>query len=124
MLNPANRFHAAISVLCGSGELKQRLVSAYLDNLAQIEKNDLPPDIRKCFSDLRERMSSVAPLNGEGAVRASVRKMSVAEADKCARMVADMHVEIMRCVDDAQTSLPLEAHERDIAPPPFLVNSV
>ena len=123
MLNPAHRFHAAISVLCGRGELKQRLVSAYQDNLAELEDSELPIDVRQAFSELRERLSCVAPLNGEGPIRASVRKMSVDEADACARMVADIHLEVLRLVDDTQATLPLEAAERDVAAPPFLVKS-
>jgi hypothetical protein len=123
MLNPAHRFHAAVLVLCGRGELKQRLISAYQDHLADLEDSELPNDVRQIFSELRERLSCVAPLNGEGAIRASVRKMSVDEADKCARLVAEIHIEVMRLVDDTQATLPLEVAEQTAAAPPFLVKS-
>ena len=77
MLNPVDRFHAAISVLCGHGDIKQRLVAAYQENLAPIEDIELPPDLQETFAELRSLLRRVAPLNGEGAVRASVRKMSL-----------------------------------------------
>ena len=123
MLNPAHRFHAAISVLCGHGELKQRIVTAYQDNLAQIEDKELPPNVRQSFAELRDLLSRVAPLNGEGAVRASVRKMSVKEADRCARMMAQLHFDIMSSAGASQEMLPLEVSERSAVAPPFLVKS-
>jgi hypothetical protein len=123
MLDPAQRFHTAVSVLCGHGDIKQRLVTAYQDNLEQIDDNDLPPTVRQPFADLRILLHRVAPLNGEGPVRASVRKMSVEEADQCARMMVDMHADVMRSVDDATETLPLDITDQAVTAPPFLVKS-
>ena len=80
----ADRFHAAVRVLAGAGSIKQRLVSAYRDNLDDIHEDDMPPPVQADFAALRERLHRVTPLNGEGAVCATVRKMSSAEASCCA----------------------------------------
>ncbi|MDH3748542.1 MAG: hypothetical protein OER97_10075 [Gammaproteobacteria bacterium] len=123
MTNYVNRFYTAVSVLAGDGHIKQRLTRAYQDNLAEIEDDELPLAIRERFTELTKRMHSVAPLNGEGAVRASVRKMSCPEAGECAVSVFALYTDILRHADGDQEDLPLS---RDVAEvvPPFLVKSV
>ncbi len=81
MSNHVNRFYTAVSVLAGHGHIKQRLIKAYEENLAVINADELPAAIRQPFADLGHMMSGVEPLNGEGAICASVRKMSVDEAN-------------------------------------------
>jgi hypothetical protein len=67
-------------------------------------------------------MSQVDPLNGEGRIRASVRKMSIVEADACAQKLLGLYSDIIRYEDSAQESLPLSMTEH-VAVPPFLVKS-
>ena len=76
----ADRFYAAVAVLAGHGHIKQRLIKAYEDNLVAISEDELPIAVKQTFSDLKHQLNRVTPLNGEGAVCASVRKMSVDEA--------------------------------------------
>ena len=123
MPNNLDRFYGAVSVLCGHGHIKQRLVTAFMDNLEQIEEDDLPAAVKQPFVDLRSLMSQVAPLNGEGAIRASVRKMSIIEADECAQVMVDLYVQMLRFADLARASLPHQA-DKTAALPPFLVKSV
>ncbi len=85
MSNQANCFYAAVSVLASHGDIKQRLVKAYEENLAFIEEEDLLIAVKQSFADLRHIMSRVDPVKAEGRIRASVRKMSVDEADECAQ---------------------------------------
>ncbi len=98
-----NRFYAAVSVLAGHGRIKQRLVKAYEDNLAVIEDEDLPSAVKQSFADLRHMMSVVDPvMKWEGRIRASVRKMSAAEADECAHKIIDLYGDMIRYSDNAQ----------------------
>ena len=118
MYNHVNRFYAAVSVLAGHGYIKQRLVKAYEENLAVIEDEDLPIAVKQSFADLRHLMSRVDPVKGEGSIRASVRKMSVEEADECAHKIIDLYRDMLRYSGNAQGPLPTEDQP---AVPPFLV---
>ncbi len=123
MTNHVERFHAALTVLAGHGHIKQRLIKAYEDNIVGISEDELPMALKPSFADLRRQMHIVTPLNGEGPICASVRKMSFEEASECAASVVTLFGEISRLQDDTQVSLPLT--ERDEARvPPFLVKAV
>ena len=117
-----DRFYAAVSVLAGDGHIKQRLIRAYQENLDVIVEDDLPRTLKKSFCELRSRLHCVAPLNGEGPVRASVRKMSLSEASECAVKVVDLYSEMIRQAEDLQDPLPLQDNVDSV--PPFLVKSV
>ena len=121
MSNHVNRFYAAVSVLAGHGRIKQRLVKAYEENLAGIEDEDLPIAVKQSFADLRHMMSRVDPVvKREGRIRASVRKMSVGEADECAHKMIDLYRDMIRYSDNAQE--PTQIGDQP-GVPPFLVKS-
>ena len=120
MSNHVNCMHAAVSVLTGHGRIKQRLVKAYEENLAGIEDEDLPIAVKQSFANLRHMMSRVDPLNREGRIRASVRKMSVKEADECAHKMIELYRDMVRYSDNAQEPLPIG---KQPAVPPVLVKS-
>jgi hypothetical protein len=117
-----DRFYAAVSVLAGDGHIKQRLIKAYRENLDDIVEEDLPRQLQKGFRELRSRLHCVAPLNGEGPVCASVRKMSVSEASECAGAVVTLYGDMIREAGNLQDPLPL--HEDVTKVPPFLVKSI
>jgi hypothetical protein len=121
-MSDVQRFLTAVKVMAGNGHVKQRLIQAYEENLQDIACDDLPVAARQAYSDLRAMMQTVAPLNGEGPIRATVRKMSVHDADRCARLMVDLLAEIVRHSDSGQERLPLHPEERTIVPP-FLVKS-
>jgi hypothetical protein len=121
MSNHVERFHAAVAVLAGHGHIKQRLIKAYEENLRDIRLDELPVPVKQAFSDLTHQMQKVTPLNGEGAICASVRKMSVEEATDCAESVVALYGEVSRLGDIQQGSLPFDSQERAV--PPFLVKS-
>ncbi len=123
MTYQVNRFYAAVAVLAGDGHIKHRLIRAYKDNLADIEDDELPIPLKEAFADLKSRIYMVTPLKGEGAIRASVRKMSAGEASECAAMILSIYGNLLRLSDDAQGSLPLANDEGHVVPP-FLVKSV
>jgi len=122
MYHHVESFGAAVSALVSHNNIKQRLIEAYEKNLAGIAEDDLPIPVRQAFSDLRQKMNAVAPLNGEGPICASVRKMSMEQADQCAQMMVDLCSAMIRYSDNHQETLPLDAAEQDSVPP-FLVKS-
>ena len=123
MTNHADRFFAAVTVLASDGHIKQRLIRAYQDNLDEIAEDELPAPAKQAFADLRSQMHRVSPLNGEGPIRASVRKMSLTEASGCAAVVVKLFSEIVSQSGGRQESMPLPAPEAE-AIPPFIVKSV
>lgn len=116
-----DRFYTAVSVLAGHGHIKQRLIKAYEENLGEISADELPISVKQTFSDLKHQMHRVTPLNGEGPICASVRKMSVVEAAECAVSVVGLYGEILRLDDGDQPVLTLDNEDRPV--PPFLVKS-
>ena len=117
-----DRFLAAVSVLAGHGHIKQRLIKAYEDNLVDINEEELPITLKEPFADLKQLMHRVSPLNGEGPICASVRKMSIEEASDCAAVVVSLYDELARRSEHAEVSLSGEGQER-VGVPPFLVKS-
>ena len=117
-----DRFYAAVSVLAAHGHIKQRLITAFEDHLAALTEDDLPIPVRQSFADLRLQMHHVLPLNGEGPVCASVRKMSIEQASECAVSILDLYREVMRLGADGQPVMPLSAQDQPTVPP-FLVKS-
>ncbi len=106
MPNHVDNFYIAVSVLAGHGRIKQRLVKAYQENLAVIEDEDLPIAVKQSFTDLRHMMSRVDPvMTWEGRIRASVRKMSAAEAADCAQKMIYLYGDMIRYSDNAQEPL-------------------
>ena len=118
-----DRFYAAVSVLAGHGHIKQRLIKAYEENLGSISEDELPIALKQTFSDLKHQMNRVTPLNGEGPICASVRKMSLQEASDCAGRIVSLYGEIVRQGDELQAALPLAGASEERVPP-FLVKSV
>lgn len=119
MSNHVDSFFSAVSVLVGHGNIKQRLIRAYEDNLAKIDEAGLPRSIRKPFRELRRELNRVEPQNGEGPVCASVRKMSVYEADRCAKLMVDMYGDM---ASNGKAAV-AESPDEQPAVPPFLVKS-
>jgi len=117
-----DRFYTAVSVLAGHGHIKQRLIKAYEENLVAVSEDELPIAVKQTFSDLKHQMHRVSPLNGEGAICASVRKMSVDEAADCAVSVVALYGEIARLGDSDEAVLALDGKDR-ASVPPFLVKS-
>lgn len=122
MSNHVKPFYAAVTVLVGHGEIKQRLINAFERHLADIENELLPVVIRPDFAKLRKIMTGVEPLNGEGRVRATVRKMSVHEADRCAKRILDIYAEVVRLEDELEEIIAPLVDEQPVVPA-FLVKS-
>lgn len=122
MSNHVDQLMTAVSQMAGNGHVKQRLVRAYEENLRSIEESDLPVPARNLFAELRRLMETVAPLNGEGPIRATVRKMSVHDTERAARLMVELMAEVVRHTDSRQARLPLQSDEL-LSVPRFLSKS-
>lgn len=123
MTYQVDRLYAAVTVLAAHGHIKQRLMTAYADYLDDITDEDLPLPAREPFADLRRQMHRVAPLNGEGPICASVRKMSVQEASDCAVSVVELYRQVSRYADSPDNVVPID-QDTPRTLPAFLVKSI
>lgn len=123
MSKHVHRFYTAVSILASHGHIKQRLVRAYEGSLTYIDDDDMPSELQESFADLRRVMNQVAPLNGEGPICASVRKMSIDEADDCARRILDLYGDMIRLVDKARVKSPLSVEDKPPKSTPVLVKA-
>jgi hypothetical protein len=81
------RLEGAALSLVRSGPIKERLIDAYRNHLAFVNLEELPEGLRGQFRACHEALTREAPLRGEDAVRATVRKLSNSEADELALSV-------------------------------------
>lgn len=117
MSDHVENFCSAVSVLASHGHIKQRLISAYEGNLESIDDAELPAALRQSFDTLKRLMHRVSPTNGEGPICASVRKMSVDDANRCAQLIVDLYGDMIRHGDSVQAALPLKVEDRSAVPP-------
>ena len=81
--------HKAVLELAKPSPIKQRLIDAFTRHLLDLPAYEVPGDLRQDFEALRLSMTRIRPAPGESQVMATVRKMSIGEADACAaRIVA------------------------------------
>jgi hypothetical protein len=123
MTYQVDRLFAAVTVLAAHGHIKQRLIKAYEEYLDELLEEDLPIPAREAFAELRTQMHRVAPLNGEGPICASVRKMSVQEASDCAVSVVELYRRVSQHADESESIMPID-QDMPKAVPPFLVKSI
>lgn len=79
--------HKATLELAKSTALKQRLTDAFTRHLLDLPTQDLPGEVRQDFEALRQSMTRIRPEHGQCPVAATVRKMSIGEADACAARI-------------------------------------
>ena len=123
MSNHIDQFDAAVMMIVGYGDIKIRLISAFEKHLAVVDSDVLPDVIKNQFIDLRCRMTGVEPLKGEGQVRATVRKMSIIEAEKCAQEMLAIYIRLLskgNTVNESVAEVNVGSKPRI---PPFLVRS-
>lgn len=123
MPHHVDRFGTALTVLAGHGHIKNRLIQAFEDNLRDIDDASLPRPVSQAFTRLRDRMTAVAPLNGEGPICASVRKMSIVEADECARILVDIYGDLLR-IRAVSTPVAVDTEDDGADVPTMLLKTV
>jgi hypothetical protein len=92
----AERFQAAVTELVGDGPIKERLASAYVENLDDLENTEFPTDLREAFTRLQSALHAERPVGREACVRATVRKMSSIQARGHAGTIVMLHAELVR----------------------------
>ncbi len=90
------KLHAATLELAKSSPIKQRLAHAFSKHLNLIETGQLPPSLRGEFQQIVQGLEAVNPLPGETRVQATVRKMSVEDADLYAARIVVLFGEFAR----------------------------
>jgi hypothetical protein len=83
-------FHDATLALVGAGTIKQRLTRAYRQYLYELDDESLPREVRNDFAWLTAQVTSGRAMGELGLVEATVRKMSDADAARCAERIVDM----------------------------------
>ncbi len=128
MVSAWDSLHSATLELVRSTPIKQRLIAAYRRHLSAILEDQLPAEARGSFGKLMRSLAGVAPLRGEDAVTASVRKMSNQEADDCAALIVEIFGLLPRSSDLASAQRPsaavMQLRSVDCAPAEFSVNSL
>ncbi len=104
------RLSAATYTLVGSAPIKERLTTAFRDQLAALDAGELPREAREDFAELCRAMQRERPQSRrEDAVRATVRKMAMAEADRLAVLVVRMFCTVSRMTAQSAVVLPFSA---------------
>lgn len=128
MVSAWDSLHSATLELVRSTPIKQRLIAAYRRHLSTILEDQLPAEARGSFGQVMRNLAGVAPLRGEDAVTASVRKMSNQEADDCAALIVEIFGLLPRTSDPAPAQRPsaavVQLRSVDCAPTEFDVNSL
>lgn len=95
-MSACGRLHAATLELTKATPIKQRLMDTYSGHLTKIDLGDLPASLRLEARSLLEAFVMVAPLRGESAVQATVRKLSSGESEALAARVVALYGQIAR----------------------------
>ena len=101
-----DRLESATLLLTRSGAIKDRLDAAWRQNLATLEPEDIPREVRLPFLELCAAMQRERPLRGEDAVRATIRKMSNEQAEQHAAQIVRMFCRLTR---QQELELPMPA---------------
>jgi hypothetical protein len=90
-------FQGATLSLVRAGTIKDRLVNAYRDHLAQIDETEIPKELCDDFRILNDALTRERPLvRGDDALRATIRKMSNDEAEEVATWIVKMFCALQR----------------------------
>jgi len=104
--------HKATLELAKPSALKQRLTDAYTRYLIDLPTRDLPTEVRQDFEALHQSMTRIRPQHGECAITATVRKMSIGEADACAARIVALLDTLHRTAPAVQSKQNGQTHGR------------
>lgn len=83
--------YLAVSDLVGPGEVRERLVDAYMTHLMTISPDDFPGHLRNNYRSIREALTWLPPTHpGQGKLRFTVAHMSEEEAVLLAQKLVGM----------------------------------
>jgi hypothetical protein len=106
-------------MLVGDGSIKERLTAAYAENLDDLESTEFPAGLRGAFAELQAALHAERPIGREPCVRATIRKLSSAQARAHASTILSLYAEL---VQSGQRAEPLRVvvPARPPTPPKFL----
>ena len=113
MISAWDCLHFATLELVRSTPIKQRLVCAYRRYLVSLPVDEIPNEVRDSFGSVMRSLCNVAPLRGEDAVAASVRKMSNQEADDCAAQIVEIFGTMCKAHTTVRTATVVQLHPVD-----------
>lgn len=119
MSHLAERFEAAVLKLTAEGSVKQRLTRAYSEHLEGLQVKDLPQSVAGRYQDLDAALQRAKPFGNETRARASVRKMSAAEAARHAEAIVSMYGDLLRRPERVEPLKVVEPGSRSV--PAYLV---
>ncbi len=79
-------------MLVGEGPVKERLRIAFENHLQDLDESELPPGVREDYDRLHKALQKVKPIGPQNRIRATVQKMSAAEAARYAVTIFSMHL--------------------------------
>ena len=114
-MSACGKLHAATLELTKGTSLKHRLAIAFSKHLREIDASELPAALQEQFLEIVQGLESVRPLPGESAVQATVRKLSVDQANLVAARIVDLFGEVARTtvvttVPRAAESVPINGY--------------
>ena len=119
MAHLADRFAEAVRTLVSDGPIKQRLNRAFAQYLEDLDDAEFPIGLRREFNDLHGALNRVEPVGNETRVRASVQKMSPAEAGVHANAIVRLYIGLLGQIERAE---PLKVVTSPKNPPRYLTN--
>lgn len=91
------KFHGAIHSLAGEGTQKERLYSAYMNNLMRLEiRDEIPLEIMNSFITLKKTLTSIEPKGDDGSIKASIDNMEDCKVKEMINLIISMHDKIVR----------------------------
>ncbi|HWV17656.1 MAG TPA: hypothetical protein VNZ68_03675 [Rhodocyclaceae bacterium] len=89
--------HAAVHTLAGASDQKQRLESAIIFNLSQINpERDLPPEVRRHFVTFMREMRTHHTRDSEGAVWEVIKLMDSLQRQQAITHIIDFYDAVSR----------------------------
>lgn len=119
MTSLSDRLEAAALALSTSDAIKDRLHAAWSSHLADLELRDFPREVREEFEELTRALNRERPLHGDTALKASLRKLSNAEAAQFAALIVRTYGRVA-ALKSPQVSLIARPQP---VPAPFLVDA-
>ena len=87
MTSLSERLESAALALSTSDGIKDRLYVAWSRHLADLELRDFPREVREEFEELTRALNRERALPGDSKLRASLRKLSNADATRFAALI-------------------------------------
>ena len=108
-MNHVRTLHAAALELVSHLPLKQRLINVYSKHLETLEVDLLPSAAADEWSRLQADLTAHAPMRGETAIQATVRKLSQSELEILAARILTLYRDAgslgtLRVVEDTRFS--------------------